>query len=178
MQKGSYSEDLPHTRSRMTSPKKRIQSPAHCIAYSMHDLRPDPRRRQSLCWCNNDLHGSPSGIRSYAPPARTTSSGVGRNTHSWTAEIASEPTTAIHDHVAITSSLVETTRISWSGRAYPMERDGGHAIAERNTLTRIRSAPRTTATSSPARLSTRSRRVGRTDRRGRDIQDAKIQGWR
>jgi hypothetical protein len=112
MQKGSYSEDLPHTRSRMTSPKKRIQSPAHCIAYSMHDLRPDPRRRQSLCWCNNDLHGSPSGIRSYAPPARTTLSGVGRNTHSWTVEIASEPTTAIHDHVATTSRVVETTRIS------------------------------------------------------------------
>lgn len=174
MQKGSYSEDLPHTRSRMTSPKKRIQNPTIPCATCDQVLE----ESSFLCWCNKDLHGSPPGIRSYAPPARTTSSGVGRNTHSWTAEIASEPTTAIHDHVAITSSLVETTRISWSGRAYPMERDGGHAIAERNTLTRIRSAPRTTATSSPARLSTRSRRVGRTDRRGRDIQDAKIQGWR
>jgi hypothetical protein len=174
MQKGSYSEDLPHTRSRMTSPKKRIQNPTIPCATCDQVLE----ESSFLCWCNKDLHGSPPGIRSYAPPARTTSSGVGRNTHSWTAEIASEPTTAIHDHVAITSSLVETTRISWSGRAYPMERDGGHAIAERNTLTRIRSAPRTTATSSPARLSTRSRRVGRADRRGRDIQDAKIQGWR
>ena len=174
MQKGSYSEDLPHTTSRITSPKKRIQNPTIPCATCDQVLE----ESSFLCWCNKDLHGSPPGIRSYAPPARTTSSGVGRNTHSWTAEIASEPTTAIHDHVAITSSLVETTRISWSGRAYPMERDGGHAIAERNTLTRIRSAPRTTATSSPARLSTRSRRVGRVDRRGRDIQDAKIQGWR
>ena len=121
MQKGSYSEDLPHTRSRITSPKKRIQNPTIPCATCDQVLE----ESSFLCWCNKDLHGSPPGIRSYAPPARTTSSGVGRNTHSWTAEIAIEPTTAIHDHVAITSSLVETTRMSWSGRAYPMERDEG-----------------------------------------------------
>jgi hypothetical protein len=90
--------------------------------------------------------------------------------------MAGDPTTAIHCHAATLSKVWGTIRVSRTELSYLTSRRRCDCRAH-DILIRTRRASRTTARSTPARLSTCSRHVGRPDARGQDVQDAKIQGW-